>query len=130
MGGDADGDPIGVDALISESCEAAQQLLDAPDAMAAYRKGMDFMSLVMGNIRAGSPSALVDIAMPLYLVWGSLTDAVDAPRANPDPTEAAETMRRAAREWLSVAPDPEARQRYLDRWLYEECGYQRPTEPT
>ncbi len=115
-----------VDALIAESGEVAQQLVEAADPMSVYRKGISLLTLGMRNV--GRSSDVGAIATPLYLIWGSLTDAIDAPSANPDPTEAAETMRRAASEWLSVPADPEARRKYFDQWMYHECGYQRPTE--
>jgi hypothetical protein len=120
---------ITLDAIVAEASEKAQQVLDAPDAMAVYRKGLSFASgLILNSV--ASNAALEAVATPLYLIWADLTDAIDAPGAKPDPTDAAERMRRAAREWLLVAAFPHARQQYLSRWMYEECGYERPTEQT
>ena len=66
--------------------------------------------------------------MPLWLMWGSLTDAIDGPRSD-DPEIVAwaiDGMRRAAAEWLALGGSPEVRRHYFDRWVYEECGSQRP----
>jgi hypothetical protein len=68
-----------------------------------------------------------DIARPLSLIFGNLTDPVDWP-GHKDKIDAAEAeIKRAAEEWLVVADDPKGRELYFDRWLYEELGYQRPT---
>jgi len=34
-------------------------------------------------------------------------------------------MREAASEWLTVKDDTTKRRAYLDRWMYEICGYER-----
>jgi hypothetical protein len=74
-----------------------------------------------------SSEALRDVAWPIWLIWGNLTDRVDGPRGREADAEDADSseMRRAAAEWLSVARDLSARTRYLDHWVYEECGYDR-----
>ena len=34
-------------------------------------------------------------------------------------------MKRAAAEWLEVLGADSSRRAYLDRWVHEECGYER-----
>ena len=74
-----------------------------------------------------STEALRDVAWPVWLIWGDLTDRVDGPRGRePGAEEAASVeMRRASAEWLLVADDAVSRAEYFDRWVYEECGYER-----
>jgi hypothetical protein len=36
-------------------------------------------------------------------------------------------MHRAAAEWVEVSRLNKERRGYLDRWVYEECGYDRPS---
>jgi hypothetical protein len=52
---------------------------------------------------------------------------MDAPgRGSPEQDAAAiEHMKRAAAEWLAVLDSPESRAAYLDRWVFDECGYER-----
>lgn len=71
--------------------------------------------------------ALREVAWPTWLIWGDLTDRVDGPQGGEPGAEdaAASEMRRAASEWLAVADDPAARDNYFDRWVYDECGYER-----
>jgi hypothetical protein len=113
--------------LIAASRTLTQQIVEEPDALAVYDFGMDLLQLGM-RYGATTEEAISAIGIPLWLIWGSLTDAVDHPGADPDPTQAALTMRRAAREWLDVCADAEARRTYLERWQYDECGYARPAD--
>ena len=64
-----------------------------------------------------------DILWPLWLMWGALTDWLENRPHEANEAEAA--MRRAAREWLSLANDQSARDAYFERWLYDELGYER-----
>ena len=60
----------------------------------------------------------------LWLVWGPSTDWVEN---RPDErTQAEAAMRRAAAEWLEVAADEQRWRTWLDRWIYDEMGYERP----
>ncbi len=63
-----------------------------------------------------------DVLHAMWLIWGSLTDWVENRPAETQEAEAA--MLRAAGEWLALA-EPSSRKAYLDRWVYDECGYQR-----
>ena len=71
-----------------------------------------------------------DVAHPLWLIWGHLTDLVDGPGgARPGAESAAsQKMRRAAEEWLVVVNEPADWTEYFERWVYEECGYPRKAE--
>lgn len=61
---------------------------------------------------------------PFWLIWGALTDWVEIRPS--DESEAEEAMLRASREWLNLNPSDEAgRNAYLDRWVYDELGYER-----
>lgn len=68
---------------------------------------------------------IAEIPASLYLIWGALTDEMDAPgRGSPEQDEAAvRHMKRAAAEWLTVVDSPKDRAAYLDRWVHDECGY-------
>jgi hypothetical protein len=72
----------------------------------------------------GKASESPDTMWPLWLIWGALTDWVEL---RPTEKSAAEQeMLRAAREWLALSQgDHAARDSYLDRWVYDEMGYER-----
>jgi hypothetical protein len=62
-------------------------------------------------------------ATSVYLIWASLTDRYELkPKER---TEAEGEMRQAASEWLVVKDDAAARDRYLDHWRFDVCGYAR-----
>ncbi|MBJ7518749.1 MAG: hypothetical protein JHC84_03535 [Solirubrobacteraceae bacterium] len=64
------------------------------------------------------------VASGVYLIWQALQDRYELrPESEDDRTFAA--MRRAAAEWAAVKDDATARAEYLDRWQYEELGYER-----
>ena len=65
-----------------------------------------------------------DLMHPTWLIWGALTDWVEE---HPDESERVHAlMRRASQEWLLLADDEGAQRAYLERWVYEELGYERP----
>ena len=65
-----------------------------------------------------------DLMHPLWLIWGALTDWVEN---RPTETAQAESeMLRAAKEWLDLkSGDAISRKAYLDRWVFDEMGYDR-----
>jgi hypothetical protein len=72
-----------------------------------------------------------ELMHPLWLIWGSLTDWVECRPEDSAQTEA--TMVRAAKEWLSLpSQESSVRRAYLERWVYDELGYDRnaPTQVT
>lgn len=89
--------------------------------------GLELMSLGSHGILDESVNS---VAEPLFLIWASLTDLVDGPRGREPGAEASASlvMIRAAKEWLAVSRDETERELYLDRWMYEECGYKRQPE--
>ena len=91
----------------------------ASNADSPYETGLAIWRTAMDH----TPS-LPDEMHPLWLIWGALTDWVET---RPQEREQAEeAMRRAAREWLSLdLNDATAKAAYLDRWVYEELGYER-----
>jgi hypothetical protein len=115
-------------------------MLDEPTLTVARRRIETVMRLIVARrgsgYRAGrriwatamrhAPES-TEIMWPLWLLWGALTDWVEA---KPDEAIQAESaMRRAAQEWLVLPDNAEAQREYFDRWLYEEIGYERP-KPT
>ena len=86
-----------------------------------YRAGWRIWGTAMAHA-----SAAGEIMYPMWLLWGALTDWVELKPAEMAKAEAA--MRRAAQEWLTLPDDVEMQRAYFDRWLYEEVGYERPTQ--
>jgi hypothetical protein len=70
-----------------------------------------------------------DLMHPLWLIWGALTDWVEL--RPEESTQAEATMVRASTEWLAIPKaDSHGRTAYLDRWVYDEMGYERhPVDP-
>ena len=65
-----------------------------------------------------------EIAYRLYRLWAELSDWQELrPESKP---EADAAMRRAATEWVAVKDDATARDRYLDHWLDDVLGGERP----
>ncbi|MES2072009.1 MAG: hypothetical protein V4488_16755 [Pseudomonadota bacterium] len=65
-----------------------------------------------------------DLMWPLWLIWGALTDRFELDSQGGQAAEKA--MIRASSEWLALKhDDSSAKAAYLDRWVYEESGYER-----
>ncbi|WP_412541289.1 hypothetical protein R8Z50_01345 [Longispora sp. K20-0274] len=103
-------------------------MLDAEEGWPTYDAGLEFQGLAM-NAMSATPVGeyIAEIPVALNLIWGALTDEMDAPgRGSPAQDEAAvRHMKQAAAEWLVVVDLPEGRAGHLDRWVYDECGYER-----
>lgn len=102
--------------------------MDAEDGLPTYDAGMAFLGLAMSAMPEGAEGKyLAEESTALWLIWGSLTDEMDAPgRGSPElDASAVRHMKQAAAEWLAVVNDPSDRGAYLDRWVHEECGYVR-----
>ena len=82
-----------------------------------YWLGIDVMGCVVDAITVSAT------ANSVYLIWAELTDRYEL-KVEERPEAEAE-MRRAASEWLAIRHDAVARERYLDRWRYDICGYER-----
>lgn len=87
-----------------------------------YRAGWRIWGTAMGHASESD-----QIMWPTWLLWGALTDWWEVKPAEAERAESA--MRRAAREWLSLPDDAEARRQYFERWLYQELGSERPQQP-
>jgi hypothetical protein len=60
----------------------------------------------------------------LYCIWGELTDRVELGRQSEEQAEV--EIRLMSREWLAARGDSGRVAAFVDRWYYDECGYQRP----
>ena len=127
VGTDQDGE---LGAFLAATEDKAQQVLNTEDGYPTYWAGIAFQDLAanaMAEIKTDD-GYLAELPTAIFLVWAALTDEVDAPGRSAEQRAAGSPhMKRAAAEWLSVVSSPEDRTAYLDRWQYEECGYQRTT---
>ena len=107
-----------VDAFVAGADRLARSVLTEADP---YEHGIKFMGFCMNNFEVG------ELAVGLYLTWGAITDGVNGPNHDQFEEWAYDAMKRAASEWLALPTSDEAeRQAYVDRWVYDECGYTRP----
>ncbi len=117
------------DAFFAATEDRARRVVEADEGWPTYHAGIEFQSLAMSvaSSQDAPPQYPNEEPMALYLVWGALTDAMDAPgRGSPEQDAAAvRDMKRAAAEWLTVVNAPDGRAAYCDRWVHEECGYER-----
>lgn len=105
--------------------QQAERVLEAHDDWATYRAGTALGDLASQEMASTGGEHLADGPVAVYLIWSALTDAMHAPGTPDDVTPAVRRMRQAAAEWLEAARTPETVAAYLDRWKYEECGYDR-----
>ena len=114
--------------FLAATADLARAVLQADDGWPTYDAGIRFLSQAM---EALSPTVGVsgaeEQAGALHLIWGSLTDAMDAPGRGGHEQDAfaVAQMKRAAAEWLEALGAESSRRAYLDRWVHEECGYAR-----
>lgn len=114
---------------LAATAEQARRVVEADAGWPTYRAGIEFQSMAMAALSPTRQAGeLRDLTGVLYLLWGALTDEMDAPgRGSPEQDAAAVAhMKQAATEWLEVFGTDAARDAYLDRWVFEECGYDRP----
>ena len=115
--------------FLAATAEQARQVLVADEGWPTYHEGIAFQSLAMNQMASQDVSEMTasDYPVGLYLIWGALTDEMDAPgRGSPEQDAAAvQHMKRAASEWLIVLGSASDRAAYCDRWVHEECGYER-----
>jgi hypothetical protein len=101
---------------------------DAEEGWPTYDAGLAFLGLAV-TAMSETPEGeyLAETPAALNLIWGALTDEMDAPgRGSPEQDAAAvRHMKQAAIEWLTVVEMPNDRAAYLDRWVHDECGYER-----
>ncbi|WP_431884086.1 hypothetical protein [Micromonospora gifhornensis] len=118
----------GPEGFLAAAADQARLVLDAGEGWPTYYAGIEFQGLAVGAM-SETPTGeyLPDIPTALNLIWGALTDEMDAPgRGSPEQDAAAvRHMKQAAAEWLTVVNSPVDRATYLDHWVHEECGYRR-----
>ncbi|MEU5563451.1 hypothetical protein [Micromonospora musae] len=118
----------GPEGFLEATADQAHLVLDAEEGGPTYEAGLEFQGLAMSAMSETPRGGyLPDIPTALYLIWGALTDEMDAPgRGSPEQDAAAvRHMKQAAAEWLAVVDTQVNRATYLDRWVHDECGYQR-----
>lgn len=103
-------------------------MLDADAGLPTYDAGSEFQGLAMRAMASAPESGpLSEVTVGLNLIWGALTDEMDAPgrgSAEQD-AQAVKHMKQAAAAWLDVMSSPGDRAAFLDFWVHEECGYSR-----
>ncbi|MBQ0905283.1 hypothetical protein [Micromonospora sp. U21] len=118
----------GPEGFLGVTADQARLVLDVEEGWPTYDAGLEFQGLAMSAM-SDTPEGeyLPDIPTALNLIWGALTDEMDAPgRGSPDQDAAAvRHMKQAAAEWLAVVYSRVDRAAYLDHWVHDECGYQR-----
>ncbi|WP_157240746.1 hypothetical protein [Catenuloplanes japonicus] len=114
--------------FLTATAHQARLVLDADDGWPTYEAGSEFQRLAV-TAMAATPKGefLADVPTALNLIWGALTDEMDAPgRGSPEQDAAAvRHMKQAATEWLKSMSSSDARAAYCDRWVHDECGYER-----
>ena len=86
-----------------------------------YSAAVDIWKIAFYSTRDGEEGSR---CKGLWLQWGALTDWVE--RKPQERGVAIDAIRRAARGWLEAGQDLSLQHTYLDRWLYDELGYERP----
>jgi len=110
--------------------EAAGRLRALCQAVAAgdvapYDGAWDMWGL--GMTHAVKDGKADDVAWAHWLIWGALTDWIEL---KPDEKAMADAaIVDAAGEWLVAEGDPATVKAYLDRMVFEVCGYERPANP-
>ena len=118
----------GFPGFLAATVDQARRVLHAEDSDHAYEAGTYFAGLASaGSSTSCEVDELSEVSGALVLIWGELTDAMDAPgTGSPEQDErAVRQMKRASAEWLEVVHLPQRRSSYLDRWVHDECGYAR-----
>ncbi|WP_141714763.1 hypothetical protein [Micromonospora mirobrigensis] len=118
----------GPDGFLAATVQQARRVLQVEEGWPTYDAGLEFQGLAVSAM-SETPKGeyLPSTPTALNLIWGALTDEMDAPgRGAPEQDAAAvRHMKQAAAEWLTVVDSPEDRAAYLDRWVHDECGYER-----
>jgi hypothetical protein len=118
----------GPECFLAATVDHARLVREAEEGGPTYDAGLAFQGLAM-TAMCVTPEGeyAAEIPASLYLIWGALTDEMDAPgRGSPEQDDAAvRHMKQAAAEWLTVVDSPKDRAVYLERWVHDECGYER-----
>jgi hypothetical protein len=114
-------EPTPQEALAAMRVDAEELVASSRDP---YETGRRIHSKAMSAASGDSPDA--EHCWALWLLWGALTDWVE--RKPDERPEAAQSMRRAAKEWLELPNGESGWRRYFDHWLYSEMGLERPKD--
>ncbi|GLW36015.1 hypothetical protein Areg01_89500 [Actinoplanes regularis] len=113
---------------MAAAADQARLVLGADEGLPTYDAALEFQGLaVRAMAKAPESGPLSEVAVGLNLIWGALTDEMDAPgrgSAEQD-VQAVRHIKQAAVEWLGVMNSPDDRAAYLDFWVHDECGYPR-----
>jgi hypothetical protein len=118
----------GFPGFLAATADQARRIIDTEDHGQTYEAGIFFAGLAAAGLSVSSKlDELSETAGALALIWGELTDAMDAPGTGSPEQDAAAVrqMKRASIEWLDVVLSPDRRASYLDHWVHDECGYAR-----
>jgi hypothetical protein len=109
-----------LDELLNEVTSRALQITDGSGDPSEL--GVQIWSLTMARFDDDGKC----VASPLHDIFGFLTDPVDWPGHEAEVPAAEAKIRLAAGDWLALAKDRKGVDRFLDRWLFEVLGWQRP----
>ncbi|MGK5683079.1 hypothetical protein [Actinoplanes sp. URMC 104] len=117
----------GLPGFLAATIDQARRVLHAEEDHHTYEAGAYFSGLAAAGMSGAFNDELSEISRNQWLIWGELTDAMDAPGTGSPERDAAAVrqMKRASAEWLQVVDSPKERAAYLDRWVHDECGYAR-----
>ncbi|MGA5305865.1 hypothetical protein ACPCHT_38640 [Nucisporomicrobium flavum] len=118
----------GFPGFLAATVDQARRVLDAEGNDQTYEAGTYFAGLAAAGLSVSCDvDELSEVSGALALIWGELTDAMDAPGTGSPEQDvlAVRQMKRASAEWLEVVHLPERRSSYLDHWVHDECGYAR-----
>jgi hypothetical protein len=114
-------DPTPHESLTRIRARAEELVAGATDP---YEAGRDIWAAAMAASSGDSLDG--EQCWALWLLWGALTDWAEQ---KPDEkSQAEESMRRAAKEWLELPDGESAWRRYFDHWLYSEMRLERPKD--
>ncbi|MFG2038582.1 hypothetical protein [Dactylosporangium sp. NPDC048998] len=118
----------GPEDFLAATVNQARLVRDADAGQPTYDAGIGFLGLAMSAM-SETPGGeyIAEVPGALSLIWGALTDEMDAPgRGSPEQDAAAvRHMKQAAAEWLEAVETQHDRAAYLDRWVHDEFGYER-----
>ena len=103
----------------------AEAVLEELGAAIAAVGGADEPYWAAEDVRALASSSMTEFGVS-YRVWWMWSALADWYELNPQQRpEALAAMRRAADEWIDVAADENARDAYLQRWMFDVLGLDR-----
>jgi hypothetical protein len=101
-------------------CQAA-----LAEEVTPYDAAMQMWEIGLKNAAGSGGTRANDVAWAHWLIWGFFTDWIERNPAEQPLAESA--ILDAAKGWLVVEFEPEARAAFFDHLIYEVCGYERPS---